>query len=94
MKSHENHLHIISDCAVYHQAKWFHRSVYRERDALIFRLQPYNWMANPPIIGSFYQHGVILIPAWMTNHMPGIVWDEINIYSQTSTMQPLKFVNG
>ena len=27
--------------------------------------------------GPFYQHGLILIPAWICNHMPSEVWDEI-----------------
>ena len=27
--------------------------------------------------GLFYQHGLTLIPAWISNHMPGKVWDEI-----------------
>ena len=25
----------------------------------------------------FYQHGLTLIPAWISNHMPSKVWDEI-----------------
>ena len=25
----------------------------------------------------FYLHGLTLIPAWISNHMPGKVWDEI-----------------
>ena len=29
------------------------------------------------IIGPFYQHGLTLIPAWMSNHMTSKVWDEI-----------------
>ena len=28
--------------------------------------------------GSFCKHGLTLIPAWINNHMPGAVWDEIN----------------
>ena len=27
--------------------------------------------------GPFYQHGLTLIPAWISNHMPGKMWDEI-----------------
>ena len=27
--------------------------------------------------GLFYYHGLTLIPAWISNHMPGKVWDEI-----------------
>ena len=26
---------------------------------------------------SFYQHGLNLIPAWISDHIPGKVWDEI-----------------
>ena len=25
----------------------------------------------------FYKHGLTLIPAWISNHMPSKVWDEI-----------------
>ena len=28
-------------------------------------------------IGPFNQHGLTLIPAWLSNHMPSKVWDEI-----------------
>ena len=27
--------------------------------------------------GPFYLHGLTLIPAWISNHMPVKVWDEI-----------------
>ena len=27
--------------------------------------------------GPFYLHGLTLIPAWISNHMPSKVWDEI-----------------
>ena len=27
--------------------------------------------------GPFYQHGLTLIPAWISNYMPIKVWDEI-----------------
>ena len=27
--------------------------------------------------GPFYYHGLTLIPAWISNHMPCKVWDEI-----------------
>ena len=30
-----------------------------------------------PTIGPFYQHGFTLIPAWISNHMPSNMWDEI-----------------
>ena len=29
------------------------------------------------ICGLFYQHGLTLIPAWISNHMPSKAWDEI-----------------
>ena len=29
------------------------------------------------IYGPFYQHGLTLISAWISNHMPGEMWDEI-----------------
>ena len=28
--------------------------------------------------GPFYLHGLTLIPAWISNHMPSEVWDEIS----------------
>ena len=31
-----------------------------------------------------------LIPACISNHMPGKVWDKLFIHSQASTVQPLK----
>ena len=43
----------------------------------------YHWMdfiAGQEITISsspFYKHGLTLIPAWISNHMPGKVWDEI-----------------
>ena len=27
--------------------------------------------------GPFYKHGLTVIPAWMSKHLPGKVWDEI-----------------
>ena len=27
--------------------------------------------------GPFYWHGLTLIPAWMSNHLPSKMWDEI-----------------
>ena len=27
--------------------------------------------------GTFYQYGLTSIPAWISNHMPSKVWDEI-----------------
>ena len=27
--------------------------------------------------GTFYYHGLTLIPAWISNHMSSKVWDEI-----------------
>ena len=34
-------------------------------------------LSNFDVRGLFFQHGLTLIPAWIRNHMPGIVWDEI-----------------
>ena len=28
-------------------------------------------------MGPFYQHGLILIPAWISNQKPSKVWEEI-----------------
>ena len=27
--------------------------------------------------GNFYEHGLALITAWISNHLPGKEWDEI-----------------
>ena len=44
----------------------------------------------------FYQHGLTLIPAWISNHIPGPgkCGMKLLIHSQTSTVAPLKFGNG
>ena len=39
-------------------------------------------------------HGFILIPAWISYHMPIKLCDELLIYSQTFMAAPLKFGNG
>ena len=44
--------------------------------------------------GLVYQHGLTLIPAWISNHMPSKIWDKLPIHSQTSTVAPLTFGNG
>ena len=33
-------------------------------------------MWQPTFLGPFYEHGLSLIPAWMSNHIPNKVWDE------------------
>ena len=43
--------------------------------------------------GPFYQHGLMLIPPWISNHIPSLSWNYLS-HSQTSTMQLLKFENG
>ena len=42
----------------------------------------------------FYSHGLTLIPAWISNHMPCKARDEITDPFLTSTVAPLKFRNG
>ena len=37
----------------------------------------------------FYWHGLTLITAWINNHMPRKVWDELIIHSQILTVAPL-----
>ena len=44
--------------------------------------------------GPFYLHGLILILAWINDHMPGTVWFKFIIHSQTSTVPRVKFENG
>ena len=34
-------------------------------------------LKGPVASGLFYWHGLTLIPAWISNYMPGKVWDEI-----------------
>ena len=59
---------------------------------------PEGCVLNQPVLnytwGPLYQHGLTLIPAWISNHMHSKVWDELSINSQTSTVAPLKFGNG
>ena len=43
--------------------------------------------------GHFYQHGLILIAAWISNYIHQ-VWDEITYPFQTSMMQLFKCENG
>ena len=38
---------------------------------------PYTDSIHTASWGPFYLHGLTLIPAWIINHMPGKVWDEI-----------------
>ena len=40
--------------------------------------------------GPFFWHGIILIPAWISNHMPSNVWMKLLIHSQTSTVVTLQ----
>ena len=42
----------------------------------------------------FYQYGLILIPAWINDHMSGKVWGEVIKPFQTSATAQLKFGNG
>ena len=41
--------------------------------------------------GPFYTHGLTLIPAWKSNHIPSKVWEEITHPFLTSTVAPLMF---
>ena len=66
-----------------------------------YTVQVQSWvnMTIPdPILHSsgdpFYWHGLIWIPAWISNHLPGKMWYEIAYHSQTSTVTQLKFGNG
>ena len=38
-------------------------------------------------LGPFYYHDLILVPAWISNHMLNKVCDEITNHSETSTLQ-------
>ena len=60
-----------------------------------------NWVHT---CGPIYQHGLTLIPAWISNYMPGKVRVKLLIHSQTElhrwsfmdeiTVAPLKYGNG
>ena len=48
---------------------------------------PADVLASLDTRGPFYQHGLTLIPAWISNQILGKVWDEItSIRSQTLTV--------
>ena len=64
------------------------------RDALLNQFITFIVMGNG--LGSLYQHGMILIPAWRGNRIPSkvrVIW-HFFIRSQASTVAPLKFGNG
>ena len=42
---------------------------------------------------QLHKHGLTLIPAWISNHMPSKVWDEINYPFPNFSGTPLKFGN-
>ena len=50
---------------------------------ILYGPQNVNWSPNRDL---FYYHGLTLIPAWISNHMPGKVWDEIIHPFQASTV--------
>ena len=43
-----------------------------------------------PTKGPFYWHGIILIPAWISNYIHYKVWVKLLLHSRTSTVQPWK----
>ena len=45
-------------------------------------------------LGPFYWHGFTLIPAWISNHTPSKMWDEITYPFPNFNIVPLKFGNG
>ena len=48
-----------------------------------------------PVLSLFYWHGLTLIPAWVSDHIPSRLRGmKLLIHSQTSTVAPLKFGNG
>ena len=47
-----------------------------------------------PIVLCWVQHGLILILAWICNHIHSKVGMKLLIHYQTSTVVPLKFENG
>ena len=52
----------------------------------------YMQMYNTATRGCFYWNGLILIPAWINNHMPGTVWAEItNPFANSSGATVLSF---
>ena len=63
----------MSNMNVIKKSNWY----FGEIDFLAFvegnRLSLSNLYPRAP----FYKHGYTLIPAWISNHMPSKVWDEI-----------------
>ena len=51
------------------------------------------WDSVAFTMGLFYQHGLTLITAYISNHMPNKEWNEI-AYLQTATVALLKFGHG
>ena len=59
--------HLLSKCCHISELPfWLQSSTWIQE----FRIQINYW-------GPFYKHGLTLIPAWSSNHMPSEVWDEI-----------------
>ena len=65
-----NHIHMVKRDAIIHPCPNFSGG---------FAKPPLNIGHGFVITSSspFYQHGLTLIPAWISNHMPCKVWDEI-----------------
>ena len=57
------------------RALYYYTKIVYDKDLLLMGLLV--GPQNPLNAGAFYWHGLTLIPAWMSNHMPGRVWDEI-----------------
>ena len=49
-----------------------------------------NALATPP----FYKHGLTLMSAWLSDHIPNKVWKELLVHSTISTAARLKIGNG
>ena len=46
-------------------------------DPVHWRIYALRWVKAVAAMGLFYWHGLTLIPAWISNHMPSKVWEEI-----------------
>ena len=45
------------------------------------------------LLGLFYKHGLLSIPAWISNYTPSKVWDEITYLIAKFNGPPVKFEN-
>ena len=65
---------------------WISLEIFKD----IIKKSAWKWTFEAP----FYYHGLIIIPTWISNHMPNKVWDEITYPFPKFNSSTLKFANG